>query len=93
MPQQIQVQVGNEEVMGHYSNLVQVHAGPEEICLDFFSLFPPVGGLVARIVMSPGHLKRMVRVLQNALVQYEQQHGNVEEAKELEKPQIGFRQS
>lgn len=90
MQQQFEVRIGNEEARGHYSNMMQIHSASEEFCLDFFNLFPPTGALVARIIVSPGHLKRMVRVLHDTLARYEKQFGGVEEAQEPDKPKIGF---
>jgi len=88
--QQIQVQAGQAEIKGAYSNLMQIQHTREEFAMDFFSVFPPMGALTARVITSPGHLKRMIGVLQKNLEKYEKQFGNVEEAQEPEKPSIGF---
>jgi len=46
--------------------------------------------MVSRIIVSPGHLKRMINALQENLEKYEGQFGNIEEAQEPEKPKMGF---
>ena len=52
----------------------------EEFVLDFVNAFPPEGVVNARIIVSPGHLKRMIRALQDNLNRYETAHGPVIEA-------------
>ena len=88
-PKQLQIKVSNDDVRGRYSNLMRISHGKEEFVLDFFSVFPPAGALVSRIIVSPGHLKRMANVLGTTLKNYETQFGNVEPSKEPE-GKIGF---
>ena len=70
--------------------MMQIKTSKEEFCLDFFNMFPPVGAMTARVITSPGHIKRMVKALQVSLKKYEDQFGAVEEASEPEKPPMGF---
>ncbi len=49
----------------------------EEFILDFIHLVPPQGVVTARIVTSPGHLKRIVQALAANLARYEEAHGPV----------------
>ena len=88
--QQIQLKAGDAEIKGVYSNAMEVKHGKEEFCLDFFNIFPPIGALTARIILSPGHLKRMICALTTNLEAYEKQFGTIEIAKEPEKPEFGF---
>ena len=88
--QSIQIKAGDAEIKGAYSNMMEIKHGKEEFCLDFLSIFPPVGALSARIIMSPGHLKRMIKALQESLQRYEDNFGNVEQAVEPERPSLGF---
>ena len=89
MSQQIQIKAGDAEIKGVYSNLVEIKHSKEEFCLDFMNVFPPLGALTARIIMSPGHLKRLITALNKNLEKYEKNFGTIEEAKEPERP-IGF---
>ena len=89
-PNQIQVAISPEDAKGVYSNLMQIQHSQEEFCLDFLNVFPPSGALTARVIISPGHLKRMIKAMQDNLGKYESQFGSVNEAKEPEKPNIGF---
>lgn len=83
------IKATDEDLKGNYANTMQIMTGPEEFILDFFNAFPPTGMLVSRVILSPGHLKRMLSVLDTTLKQYEKQFGSVEAAAEPEK-KIGF---
>ncbi|HEU0050762.1 MAG TPA: DUF3467 domain-containing protein [Patescibacteria group bacterium] len=67
---------------GKYANMMQVSHTPEEFVLDFISAFPPAGELVARLIVSPRHMKRIVRALADNVNKYEQIHGLIQEANE-----------
>lgn len=77
---QIQIKAKDEVVAGSYANVAQVTHTKEEFVLDFMSVFPPVGNLNSRVIMSPGHFKRMIKAMQENLGKYEQQFGNIEES-------------
>ncbi|HUF77943.1 MAG TPA: DUF3467 domain-containing protein [Thermoanaerobaculia bacterium] len=81
-PQELNVKITDEELRGRYSNLLRVTHTRDEFILDFINLVPPQGIVSARIVTSPGHLKRIIRALSNNLAHYEQTHGVVDEAPE-----------
>lgn len=87
---QTQVQIDVNVAKGVYSNMMEVKHSTEEFCIDFFNIFPPVGALASRVIISPGHLKRMIKALQDNLKKYEEKSGKIEEAPEPEKPRIGF---
>ncbi len=85
---QIQIKAKDDDLKGVYSNLMIVSHTKEEFCLDFINaLNPPI--LTARVIMSPGHAKRMIKALGENMKRYEEQFGEVEAAKEPEAP-IGF---
>lgn len=67
---------------GKYANMMQVSHTPEEFILDFMSAFPPGGELVSRLIVSPRHVKRIVRALAENVSRYEQIHGIITEASE-----------
>ena len=67
---------------GKYANMMQVTHTPEEFVLDFMSAFPPAGELVARLIVSPRHMKRIVRAMQDNMSRYEQANGSIQEASE-----------
>ncbi|MBU0649422.1 DUF3467 domain-containing protein [Patescibacteria group bacterium] len=89
-PQQKQVQLkASEDVLkGRYSNMAQIAHAKEEFILDFMCMMPPQAQLVSRIVLSPGHAKRMMRALQENIEKYEGAFGKIEEA--AAPKEIGF---
>lgn len=75
---QIQIKAKDDIMEGKYANMVKVSHTREEFILDFISLFPPVGTLNSRVIMSPGHVKRMVVAMQDNIQKYENRFGSVE---------------
>lgn len=69
-----------QAVGGVYSNQMVISHTREEFLMDFINLFPPEGVVNARVIVSPGHLKRMIRALQDNLSRYEAKHGPIIEA-------------
>ena len=57
------VKITDDELKGRYSNLLRITHTREEFILDFINLVPPQGIVSARIVTSPGHLKRIIGAL------------------------------
>ena len=81
-PKAINVKITDEELKGRYANLVRITHTREEFILDFINMVPPQGVVTARIVTSPGHLKRLVRALAGNLELYEKSFGAIAEAAE-----------
>jgi len=73
-----------------YSNNMVITHTKEEFILDFMMITPPVGSVTARVVISPGHMKRMVSALKLNLEKYESRFGKLAEAAEPPKPTMGF---
>jgi len=86
---QIQIKASDEKLKGEYSNAVQIMHTKEEVVLDFFNVFPPTGTLNSRVILSPGHFKRMINAMQENLEKYENSFGKIEESKAPEG--IGFK--
>lgn len=88
---QIQIKVTDEIMKGVYANALSVVHSKEEFTLDFMNLYPHQGaGIVnARVVTSPGHMKRIISALQDNLHKYENQFGKIEEASAPEP--LGFK--
>lgn len=81
------VKIADEELKGRYANLVRISHTREEFILDFINMVPPQGAVTARVIMSPGHLKRLIGALTANLQIYEQNFGPIHEASEP--PDIG----
>jgi len=88
---QLQIKISDEVLKGNYANAMQVAHTKEEFILDFMNLSPHQGvGIVgSRVIMSPGHVKRVISALQENLKKYESQFGNVEKA-DAPSNEIGF---
>jgi hypothetical protein len=78
----LNVKISDDELQGRYSNLLRIAHTREEFILDFINLLPPQGIVSARIITSPGHLKRIIRALSANLERYEQVFGAIVEAPE-----------
>jgi hypothetical protein len=78
--QQIQIKAQDEQLKGDYSNMMQVQHTKEEFILDFFMVAPPQGILASRVIMNPGHFKRMIRALQTNIEGYEEKFGKIQES-------------
>ena len=88
---QIKVTIPEHLNAGVYSNLMVVKHTREEFILDFLMVSPPDASVSARVIMSPGHMKRTIIALQENVKRYEEQFGKITEAKEPgEKGRLGF---
>jgi len=87
---QVKIKLREEDLKGNYSNLMQIVHTKEEFVLDFFLLSPPEGILTSRVIMSPGHTKRMVKALKDNIEKYEAKFGRIEEAS-VPDEKIGFK--
>ncbi|MDP3741227.1 MAG: DUF3467 domain-containing protein [bacterium] len=89
---QVQIRASDKDLKGVYSNMMQVSHTQEEFILDFFSINPtvPVGVLASRVILSPGHMKRIIAALQENLKRYEGSFGIVTPAQGPGK-EIGFK--
>ena len=91
--QQVQIKADEKEILGQYSNLVMIHHNAEEFTMHFIYIFPNVaqGKLVASLILSPGHAKRLLRALSENISRYEAQFGVIREAPEpVPEPTVGF---
>ena len=80
--QGMNVKITDEELRGRYANLVRITHTREEFILDFINMVPPQGAVTARVISSPGHIKRLIRALSANLEIYEKNFGTVAEAQE-----------
>ena len=66
---------------GAYSNHMIVLHTKEEFIMDFIMASPPAGTVTARVISSPGHVKRIINALQDNVKKYEEKFGEIKEAK------------
>jgi len=76
---------------GAYSNQAIVTSDQEQFNIDFcfFSpLHPSQGQLVSRVILSPGHAKRLLMALQGSVARYEGRFGAIPVPKGSEEPPV-----
>lgn len=88
--QQVQIRADNSDLKGHYSNVAQIFNTKEEVIIDFLLSATSGISFLSRIIMSPGHAKRLIAALQTNINAYENKFGTVEVAEEP-KTEIGFK--
>lgn len=85
----------NVAIPGHivpeYCNMLNVTFNKEEFALNFIKASPPQAVMAARIITSPGHIKRISQLLSDVVKQYEEQFGNIDPA-EQPSSTIGFQE-
>ncbi len=81
--QRIQIKLPDEIAGGVYANNMVVGHNREEFVMDFIYAAPPQGRVNARVIVSPGHMKRIIRALQENLRKYEAEHGPIPETPEI----------
>ena len=86
----MQVKFTDEVLKGVYANMVQVGHTPEEFILDFMNIFPPSGVVNARVILSPGHMKRLAAAMADNIKKYEEQFGVIKPS-EIPQHKVGFR--
>ncbi|MFZ0633889.1 MAG: DUF3467 domain-containing protein [Candidatus Acidiferrales bacterium] len=90
---QVQIKADEKELLGQYSNLVMIHHNAEEFTLNFVYVFPnvPHGKLVASLILSPAHARRLQRALLENVARYEAQFGPIPEGSgSAPMPTVGF---
>ncbi len=75
--QQMQINTTDELSRGRYANSMIVGHGPEEFTIDWLLQSHNGAHLVSRIIVTPGHMKRIVKALEENLFRYEQNFGEI----------------
>ncbi len=76
-PQQINIEIGEKEAEGIYSNLAIISHSPAEFIIDFTRVLPgiPKSKISARILMTPQHAKMLLGALKENVEKFESQFG------------------
>ncbi|HXZ24687.1 MAG TPA: DUF3467 domain-containing protein [Nitrospiria bacterium] len=88
---QITIEIDETVARGTYANLALISHTESEFLFDFLFLFPqqPKAKVLARIISSPGHTKRLLTALQDNIKRYEEQFGEIKVLPDEQK-RIGF---
>jgi hypothetical protein len=92
--QQLQIELGEKEAEGIYSNLAIITHSPAEFIIDFTRVTPgvPRARVHARIIMTPQHFKLLMNAMRENMERFEHAYGEVRTEGQGEHP-FGFRTS
>ena len=76
---QLQIELKEDVAEGTYANLAIIAQSTSEFVIDFVRMMPGVAKakVKSRIVMTPEHAKRLALALQDNLMRYEAQFGEI----------------
>jgi len=90
-PTSINMELGEKEAEGIYSNFVVISHSLSEFVLDFARILPgsPKSKVFARVVITPPNVRSLLTALEANVKKYEEQFGKI---KSFEQPSkdIGF---
>lgn len=77
--QQINIELGEKEAEGIYSNLAIITHSPAEFIIDFTRIVPgiPKAKVHARIITTPQHAKMLLKALKDNIQKYESNFGEI----------------
>ncbi|MDA0987396.1 MAG: DUF3467 domain-containing protein [Bacteroidetes bacterium] len=77
--QQINIELGEKEAEGIYSNLAIITHSTAEFVIDFTRLLPgvPKAKVYSRIIMTPQHAKLLLGALKDNISKYEGSFGEI----------------
>ena len=78
-PGAINMELGEKEAEGIYSNFVVISHSLSEFVLDFARILPgnPKSKVFARIVMTPPNVRSLLTALETNVKKYEEQFGKI----------------
>ena len=91
-PQQINIELGEKEAEGIYSNLAIITHSPAEFVIDFTRVLPgvPKAKVHARIITTPQHAKLLMNALRENIEKYEHTFGEIKIQGEANTGGFGF---
>lgn len=77
--QQINIELGEKEAEGIYSNLAIITHSPAEFVIDFTRVLPgvPKAKVHARVITTPQHAKLLLNALRDNIEKYEKSFGEI----------------
>jgi hypothetical protein len=91
-PQQINIELGEKEAEGIYSNLAIITHSPAEFVIDFTRVLPgiPKAKVHARIITTPQHAKLLLNALRDNIDKFEHTFGEIKIQGEPSSGSFGF---
>lgn len=89
--QQINIELGEKEAEGIYSNLAIITHSPAEFIIDFTRVVPgaPKAKVHSRIITTPQHAKMLLHALQDNIDKFESRFGEIK-TEGNPSPKFGF---
>ena len=77
----LNIELSEEIAEGNYSNLAIINHSPSEFVLDFIQMMPgvPKAKVKSRIILTPQHAKRLMKALNENVLKFEDQHGEIQD--------------
>ena len=90
--QQINIELGEKEAEGIYSNLAIITHSPAEFVIDFTRVLPgtPKAKVHARIIMTPQHTKMLLNAIHYNIDKFEKKFGEIKLMGESPGATLGF---
>jgi hypothetical protein len=90
--QQINIELGEKEAEGIYSNLAIITHSPAEFIIDFTRIVPgvPKAKVHARIITTPQHAKMLMTALRDNIEKFEARFGEIKIENQPTPQQFGF---
>lgn len=76
---QFQIELPQETAQGEYANFAIITHSSSDFVLDFARVLPgvPKAQVRSRVILAPEHAKRLLLALQENIVRYEQEFGQI----------------
>ena len=90
---QLNIELGEKESEGIYANLAIITHSPAEFIIDFTRMLPnvPKAKVYSRIIMTPQHVKSLMKALEDNISKYEAQYGEIKLHNVQDTNGIGFK--
>ena len=77
--QQINIELGEKEAEGIYSNLAIITHSPAEFIIDFTRVVPgvPKAKVYSRVITTPQHAKMLLKALKDNIEKFEARFGEI----------------
>ena len=76
---QFQIELPQEKAQGEYANFAIITHSSSDFVLDFARVLPgvPKAQVRSRVILAPEHAKRLLMALQENIVRYEREFGQI----------------
>jgi hypothetical protein len=76
---QLQIELSQEVAQGEYANFAIITHSSSDFVIDFARVLPgvPKAQVKSRVILAPEHAKRLLGALQENIVKYEQEFGQI----------------